>query len=270
MNTALESHRIHVDAWQVMHHGVPRAEYQLGGVVEIAWSGIPIIFFNAAVVVRVPQSMEEFVAAVRETVRWTDERQRGGAVPWMLAVCPATLGSIHGEALLHLEQNGFALLMTLTGMAAETFGVESGGGRTVDGEWTTESDPAVGRSVVTLNEAAYHMAMGDPGTTPFEFPGWWQAGSRMVSVLHVEGRAASCAAVLNVSGMRYLACVATHPDLQRRGYGDAAVRHVLRRARAAGVGERVYLHATPAGRPVYERMGFVPTAEYLVFARAAS
>lgn len=265
MSVALESHRIHIDAWQALHHGVVGAEYRRGGLVEVAWSGIPIIFFNVAVVARVPRSIDEFAASIRETVQWIRERQRGAAIPWMLAVCPSTLGSIHGDALLHLERSGFALLMTLTGMVADEFSGEPDVGEVAGGTWMTESDSAVGRSVLALNEAAYHMPMGTPGATPFELPGWWVAGSRMASVLHVGGRPASCAAALGVAGMRYLACVATYPDAQRRGFGTAAVRHVLRRALAMGMGERVYLHATPAGRPVYERLGFVPTAEYVVF-----
>jgi hypothetical protein len=42
---------------------------------------------------------------------------------------------------------------------------------------------------------------------------------------------------------------------------------VLERSLAAGLRKRTYLHATAAGRPVYERMGYTVTANYVVYAK---
>ena len=80
-----------------------------------------------------------------------------------------------------------------------------------------------------------------------------------------EGKPASSAAVLMVEGHRYVALVATDPGQQRRGFADATMRRALQNA--AGVhGERpTVLHATDAGRPVYERMGYTTIANHTLF-----
>ena len=51
--------------------------------------------------------------------------------------------------------------------------------------------------------------------------------------------------------------------------GAAVMRHVLDRA-ASAFGERpTVLHATDAGRPVYERMGYTPTSTHMLYMDAA-
>ena len=64
-----------------------------------------------------------------------------------------------------------------------------------------------------------------------------------------RGTPASAAAVFMVGRYRYVALVATDPARQRRGYGDAVMRHALElSARVHGRGPTT-LHATEAGRP---------------------
>jgi predicted GNAT family acetyltransferase len=68
-----------------------------------------------------------------------------------------------------------------------------------------------------------------------------------------------------VDGYRYVALVATDPAHQRRGYAEAAMRLALEVA-ALEHGERAtVLHATDAGRPIYQRMGYEPIATHSVF-----
>ena len=45
------------------------------------------------------------------------------------------------------------------------------------------------------------------------------------------------------------------PDCERRGVGSALLRHVLAEAEALGI-DRLYTHASPYSRPVFERAGF--------------
>lgn len=54
--------------------------------------------------------------------------------------------------------------------------------------------------------------------------------------------------------------VYTEAAWRRQGVAALLMRHVLDGARAYGVGSLV-LHAAPAGRPLYESMGFAPTNE---------
>jgi GNAT superfamily N-acetyltransferase len=52
----------------------------------------------------------------------------------------------------------------------------------------------------------------------------------------------------------------TDPAWRRRGIAALLMRHILDWTHAEGLA-RVNLHASPAGRPMYEQMGFVPTNE---------
>jgi predicted N-acetyltransferase YhbS len=68
-----------------------------------------------------------------------------------------------------------------------------------------------------------------------------------------------------VDGYRYVAFVATEPAHQRRGYGEAVMRHALDAAAAAHGEHPTILHATDAGRPIYARMGYEAVATHMAF-----
>jgi predicted GNAT family acetyltransferase len=60
--------------------------------------------------------------------------------------------------------------------------------------------------------------------------------------------------------------VSTVPEYRRRGYARAATQAVLNAAFTAGA-HTALLHCTPAGRHVYESMGFAVREEWLVYLR---
>ncbi|WP_199810613.1 GNAT family N-acetyltransferase [Streptomyces rimosus] len=74
------------------------------------------------------------------------------------------------------------------------------------------------------------------------------------------GTPVACAATLAADGRLFVAFVATDPQWQRRGYGEAVTRKALYEGgRATGL-TRATLHATAAGAPVYPRIGFKPNS----------
>ncbi|WP_030340799.1 GNAT family N-acetyltransferase [Streptomyces sp. NRRL S-1022] len=73
-----------------------------------------------------------------------------------------------------------------------------------------------------------------------------------------DGVPVTCAATVEADGRLFVVLVATAPEWQRRGYGEAVTRKALHEgARATGL-TRATLHATAAGAPVYPRIGFEP------------
>ncbi|RWX34209.1 GNAT family N-acetyltransferase [Rhizobium leguminosarum] len=75
-----------------------------------------------------------------------------------------------------------------------------------------------------------------------------------------RGEPVSAAASIQTYGRLFLALVATRPDMQRKGFGEATVRKALYEgSRATGI-KRSVLHATEVGRPVYERIGYRQTS----------
>ncbi|GIJ47514.1 hypothetical protein Val02_44000 [Virgisporangium aliadipatigenens] len=70
-----------------------------------------------------------------------------------------------------------------------------------------------------------------------------------------DGRPVTCAATIAARGSVFLALVATVPEETRRGYGEAVTRKAIHEGLKETGHRRVVLHATQAGRPVYERIG---------------
>ncbi|WP_369181826.1 GNAT family N-acetyltransferase [Streptomyces mutabilis] len=74
------------------------------------------------------------------------------------------------------------------------------------------------------------------------------------------GSPVTCAATVEAQGRLFVVLVATLPEYERRGYGEAVTRKALHEgARTTGL-TRATLHATAAGAPVYPRIGFVPNS----------
>jgi GNAT superfamily N-acetyltransferase len=105
-----------------------------------------------------------------------------------------------------------------------------------------------------VNSRAYGMPLeaGRDGLNGSEL---WKSG--IYAYLGLEnGVPVSAAATVQTNDCLFLALVATVPEAQRKGYGEATSRKALfEGARATGL-TRTVLHATTAGAPVYERIGY--------------
>ncbi|MER7540571.1 GNAT family N-acetyltransferase [Streptomyces sp. NPDC097704] len=81
-----------------------------------------------------------------------------------------------------------------------------------------------------------------------------------------DGVPVTCAATVEADGRLFVVLVATDPEWERRGYGEAVTRKALYEGgRATGL-IRATLHATVAGAPVYPRIGFRPNSPMRFFA----
>lgn len=75
-----------------------------------------------------------------------------------------------------------------------------------------------------------------------------------------DGVPVTCAGTVEADGRLFVVLVATDPQWERRGYGEAVTRKALYEgSRATGL-TRATLHATVAGAPVYPRIGFEPNS----------
>ena len=77
----------------------------------------------------------------------------------------------------------------------------------------------------------------------------------------VDGRDVTVASAFTHSGVTQVEMVATHPDGRGRGYGAA----VTWRAALADPTVPAVLIASDHGRPVYERMGFIPLTRWTLW-----
>jgi ribosomal protein S18 acetylase RimI-like enzyme len=110
------------------------------------------------------------------------------------------------------------------------------------------------RAYADLNSRAYGFPLEDGrdgivGSTLWKNQVYAYLGMR-------DGVPVACAGTVEAEGRLFVVLVATDPQWQRRGYGEAVTRKALYEgAKATGL-TRATLHATVAGAPVYERIGF--------------
>ena len=146
-------------------------------------------------------------------------------------------------------------------------GMRGGGGGGAESapeglELRLADDEATSEAVVKINSAAYGMDLS-AGREAIGRARFW---GEHVGVVGMRGEeAVSCTAVMMVDGYRYVAFVATQPGHQRKGYADAAMRRALEVAAERHGELPTVLHATAAGKPVYERMGYEVISEHTIY-----
>ncbi|MFH8628021.1 GNAT family N-acetyltransferase [Streptomyces vietnamensis] len=115
-----------------------------------------------------------------------------------------------------------------------------------------------------LNSRAYGFPLED-GRDGLAGSILWKEGVHAYLGLR-DGVPVTCAATVEAEGRLFVVLVATDPEWERRGYGEAVTRKALYEgARATGL-TRATLHATVAGAPVYPRIGFRPNSPMHFFA----
>ncbi|MFK0115299.1 GNAT family N-acetyltransferase [Streptomyces sp. NPDC090994] len=115
-----------------------------------------------------------------------------------------------------------------------------------------------------LNSRAYGFPL-DEGRDGLAGSALWKNDVYAYLALR-EGVPVACAGAVPADGRLFVALVATDPQWQRRGYGEAVTRKALHEgARATGL-TRATLHATEAGAPVYPRIGFRPNSPIRFYA----
>jgi GNAT superfamily N-acetyltransferase len=248
------------EAWRLMCRDAPGRREASADGIEYFFSGLPIAFFNVAVLTHrsiSAASLRSFGQAARA---WAAETP----VPWFFVVTHEALES-DVDAPAILGECGLGAALPLTGMfATHVAPVTSVPTGLRIGTTASDTDCA---ALVDVNSAAYEMDLG-PAKIVLGRQTFWSGGH--VAVLGtVDGAPASSAAVMMVDGCRYVALVATEPAYRRRGYAEAVMRHALETA-AKAHGERpTVLHATDAGRPIYERMGYTAISTHTFFMDAA-
>ncbi len=232
-------------AWRLMCAGAPRFITAESNGVQYIFSRLPISFFNIALLTGSGLSAEALSARGREACAWAADKD----VPWLLMVTHERLQP-GVDAAAVLDACGLAAIMPMTGMLAQTVAAAP---PIPDLLLTEPQDDESCAAITDINAIAYGMDL-EAGKEAIGSRTFWKDKFPVLGVS--GGKPVSSAAVLMVDGQRYVAFVATDPAQQRRGFADATMRQAL--ANAAKVHGEIptILHATDAGRPIYERMGY--------------
>jgi GNAT superfamily N-acetyltransferase len=244
-----------VAAWRTMCAGARGYADEAVGGVHYVFSGIPIPFFNVALLTGRDISAAALSAAGQGACEWAARH----GVPWLFVTTHEALvpGTDAGAAL---DACGLAPLMPLTGMIAQHVAPPSN----VPAELrlVRPQDDDGCSTLLDVNSLAYGMDLEAAKETIGTHRFWLQ---HFPALGLSDGTSVSAAAVLMVDGYRYVLLVATDPARQRRGYGEVVMRHALELSAEVHGQAPTTLHATAAGRPIYERMGYAPLAEHTVF-----
>ncbi|WP_190818640.1 GNAT family N-acetyltransferase [Saccharopolyspora pogona] len=114
------------------------------------------------------------------------------------------------------------------------------------------------RTYADLNSRAYGFSLED-GRDGLVGSTLWKNQVHAYLGLR-DGVPVTCAATVEAAGRLFVVLVATAPEWERRGYGEAVTRKALYEGGGATGLTRATLHATAAGAPVYPRIGFNPNS----------
>jgi hypothetical protein len=243
------------EAWRVMCLPCDGSVITSDDGIDYRFSGLPIPFFNVALLTADRISTSALASLGQRACEWAS----GRGVPWLFVVTHEALDA-DVDAAAVLQPSDLVPLMPLTGMRAREVGPASNA--PIGLELLVPEDDRGCEALLDVNSAAYAMEL-DASKAVLGRRSFWQDHVPVLGL--VEGRPVSCAAVLMVDGVRYVALVATNPGDQRRGYADAAMRRALQVAADTHGELPTVLHATEAGRPVYQRMGYTTISTHTVF-----
>lgn len=242
-------------AWRLFCGACPNHLADRNGAVEYIFSGLPIPFFNVAVVTARNVAADALQAQARLACGWAADKR----VPWMFVVTHEVL--VPGvDAASELDACGLTPAIPLTGMRTSRIAAPT---RTAPGlQIGVVSDDDSCAAVFDVNAAAYGADLEACKPT-FGKRSFWDG--HVAALGRVDGIPVASAAVLMIDGCRYVALVATTPDQQRHGYAEAVMRHALDVAEARHGRTPTVLHATDAGQPIYARMGYETIATHTAF-----
>ncbi len=246
---ALESVRQLADTWRtiVMDYG-PSDVRDLPGMT-IRWADSKFPFWN--VVTLTDQGADDRLLDERlaQAADYMRQKNQPGLI-WLFEdlldpCCRRELPAAVDRAGLSLSMSGFGMAGDILPIAEPTHLKLQFIRVRTDDELQAYAD---------LNSRAYGMPLeaGRDGLGGSEL---WKSGTYAYLGLE-SGVPVSAAATIRTNDCLFLALVATAPEAQLKGYGEATTRKALfEGAKATGL-TRTALHATMAGAPVYQRIGY--------------
>jgi len=253
-----ESHTQLHDAWRFFARCNPAGEVLELPEVSIASSNVTWPLLNTAFLPAPVDTEDALEKAATAAARYFLPKGRG----WMLALCEDWLSPrLRERAAELLSPHGLTPVMMTTGMVAERLAPAVRPPPALDIRQATSQ--AERCHISDINARSYDVPL-EMGREAFDVPALFSGENKGYVGFH-QGQAATCAAVLPLDGVAYASMAATLPEHRRLGYAEAIIRHAVEEARRAWGIERTALHATPAGLPVYVRMGYRPVTRFHLY-----
>lgn len=235
----------------------PAGETQHSPGLSLAYSGSPFGLFNTALLTD-PLLASGFADQLDIAASYFGRRR----APWSIWFCEDFFGyPARRQNGYRLSAMGLKSVMEAPGMISR--GIAPPRARLPEVECRRVAD--------RRTAADFSRIMASAFAVPVEMADRVYAGARLWTgpvrgyVAYSNGEAVSTTAAVFGGGAVGLYAVGTDPSFQRCGYGESLMRIVLDEARRETGIETVVLQSSPAGYPLYLRMGFRHVTRFSVF-----
>lgn len=235
----------------------PWATVHDDGDVVYGMTGIPLEVFNGATGARFePATADARIEAVLEPFR-------DAAIDMTWMVGPT---STPGDLVRRLEDHGLVLDATEPVLAMRLDGwIPQPPPAGIELEWVADRAAFDDASRVMFAGFGMPESIFDAFADRFSMTVLGSDSYQRVVLARLDGRPVSTALGFVLDGVVGVYNVATMPDQQRRGAGTAVTRAVIEDGIRRGAVSAM-LQSSPAGRPVYERIGFHDVGSVTVMA----
>jgi ribosomal protein S18 acetylase RimI-like enzyme len=226
--------------------------------IAVRWADCAFSFWNCVALTDVGAGAELLGQRLHEAA----DIMRAKEHPGFLWVFEDLLDEAAREALnTSAERAGLEYAFSGTGMAGDILPVpEPAHPDLTFARVTTDEHLEV---YADLNARAYGFPLADvrdglAGSTLWKNQVYAYLGLR-------DGVPVTCAGTAEADGRLFVTLVATAPEWERRGYGEAVTRKALHEGGLATGLTRAVVHSTVAGAALYPRIGFVPNSRMRFF-----
>lgn len=245
-----------ITTWKMIGKGFPQTDQSDKPGVAVSWPDTHFPFYNALFLSEAISNAQILEEHVQRAAEYMQTRQHGG----LLLVCLDNLSGAAKESLeATLARAKLIPAIPMTGMAGDILPIESPEHPAL--RFVRIEDDATIQTFAEINCKAYSLPLETALSVSKEHTLWIE---HAYGFLAYQGdRAVATATAIINDGCIFLFLVATLPEAQRKGYGEAVVRHALQTAYEATGIRRTVLHATDAGHPIYSRLGYHPTVKFV-------
>ena len=245
-----------VTTWRLFARPFPQADLSDKPGLAVSWPGTHFPFYNIVFLTEELKDQD----VLRDRMREAATHLRTSQVSGLFLVCLDRLsGAAEHNFGSILAQEKLVPAIPMTGMAGDILPLA--GAPHPDLRFVRISDNNTIRIFAEINCAAYGIPAETALSLVDEHTFWKEQAYGFLACVGDEP-VATATAIINENCI-FLFLVATMPEAQRKGYGNAVVRHALNTAYAATGIKRSVLHATEAGYPVYLRLGYHPTGKFM-------
>ena len=244
MSAHVESIRYFIDAWKLMAGRLPGSTISHENGLANCFGNTPLSFLNISLF---DHPLTDLASLDQGLGRAIAEAE-SCPYAWLHALCTDELPAGWEETV---SAHSMAAIMNLTGMAADQFLEPIRPLPTLD--WRRVTDIKTATDLAHLNAHAYGMP-AELFDAVCNMHIWQDDCVAMVGYL--DDQPVTSSAALPVAGTIYIALVASHADHRGKGYAEACIREVVEAAKQIMSSEKITLHASDAGRPLYAQMGF--------------